>query len=135
MKEASERNDIKGEVLGGQRKGIHWDWFAIIRALKMSNIRQYVGNREIIHAFVEASMSGDFDSTSLGIKLHDVASRVWDIAKEDTFSGVRFELGFALASRANPHSATKRTKVGEVFTLPSRKCNGRGPASSRRERI
>ena len=40
MEEASKRDNIKGEVRGGQRKGVCRDGFTIIGTLEMSNDRR-----------------------------------------------------------------------------------------------
>jgi hypothetical protein len=82
--------------------------------LEMSNIGRQIGSCEVIHAFIEARMEGDFDTLGVKIIPEDVLGGIAKETKEDSFTGVVLEFARASAGWSNPNATTKRTHVTKV---------------------
>jgi hypothetical protein len=67
----------------------------------------------------------------------DISGGMGNIAKEDTFTGVRDELSNPCARRFNPGSTAKSSQVGEIFRLALwiGKLDGGPVLASFRERV
>jgi len=96
-------------IVGFSRKG-----FAKFGALKMLDVGRDFGNRQVVHAFVETSMLGNFDTLGVNIVPEDILSSVGKKTKKETFVRVWDEFCTTTTRRANPDTTTKRTKISKV---------------------
>ena len=77
-------------------------------------------------------MCGNLDIVGLAIIPKDISGCMWNIAKEDVFSGVRDELSNPGSRRFHPGSTAKSSQVREVFglTIWISKLDGRSVVAS-----
>ena len=106
-------------IVGFSRKG-----FAKFGALKMLDVGRDFGNRQVVHAFVETSMLGNFDTLGVNIVPEDILSSVGKKTKKETFARVRDEFCTSTTRRANPDTATKGAKVSKIVFVTSRNGDG-----------
>mmetsp|Transcript_20761 Transcript_20761/g.57389 ORF Transcript_20761/g.57389 Transcript_20761/m.57389 type:complete len:267 (+) Transcript_20761:1422-2222(+) len=89
--------------------------FAVTGALKMLDVGGNLGDGEIVHAFVKASVFGDFYTGGFDVIPKDVVGSIGEETKEEAFAGVGAELGRAAARRADPDATAERAHASEVI--------------------
>ena len=72
----------------GHLGGISREQSTVLSALKMDDIGQKQGTREVIHAFVEPSMSRNLYMTSFGVEPKQVASGVREETEKNTLDRI-----------------------------------------------
>ena len=115
----NEGDNIKVEVAGQKLGNIARTGRAIVMLSEMCNIWREIGDRKIIHAFIEARVSGDFNLGGFDVVPKNVASSAGNAAEEDSFPSIWQQLCFSFTWRSNPHTAAKGADAGEVFSLSS----------------
>ena len=72
---------------------------------------------DIAHAFVKTDVDGILDFASFEIKPQYIFRGVGGITEKNASFGMEGEFGRAFARRADPHAASKSTKIGEIILV------------------
>ena len=88
-------------------------------AFELNNIGRTISDTEIMEHFIKPKIGSKLDAISDRVIPLDIPSCTRSIAKEDSFSGVSMEFSFLAsivgARRADPNTAAKSSKFGEVL--------------------
>ena len=85
----------------------------------MNDIRWESIEREIIHAFIEFCMKGNFDFVCGFVEPENIASGVRDETKKCAFSRTGDEFCCTTSRGTDPYTGTESFKVSEIFLFSS----------------
>lgn len=80
----------------------------------MLDVGREVSKREIIHAFVESNVKGNFDAIGLGVEPENVLRGIGKETEKDAKLGMVLQTTAAFTGRTNPHTTTESPKISEI---------------------
>ena len=94
---------------------VHGEWSVCIGALKVDDVWRNHSNREVVECFIEASMSGNFDTGCFRVTPKDVLSGVRHTSKENATPGISLKFCGLFPWRLDPCTTPKGSKVREIL--------------------
>ena len=108
---------------------------AVVGALQLGDVGWQVSKGKVVHAFVKASMCGNFDTVGFWIEPEDVSSGLGEETEKNAFPGIWSEFSPTTAGGTDPDATTKRAEGSEIVSFVEGKLQRRNKLIARGQRI